>query len=100
MPRGPRDPAVTLPPPRGGEDGKARTEERALATHPADEIDVFHDGDVGKASRRLEPRPADEQGLVAVGETEQRDAQANAELDDTSEHRRRIKREALASRDI
>ena len=60
MPRGPRDPTVTLPPPRGGKDGKRRTEERALATHPADEIDVFHDGDLSKASYGLEARPPDE----------------------------------------
>ena len=56
--------------------------------HPPDEVDVFHDREIGKTSDGLEPFPPDEQRLVAVREAEERDAQPNAELDDAGERGR------------
>ena len=75
-----------------------RAEERAFAAHPADEIDVFHDREVGEAAGA--PRTASRRTNNAwspYGSPNSATRSAHAELDDAREHGRRIEREAEAA---
>ena len=99
MPERPADPAVALPPARGRDDAKRRAEQRPFLLDPPNEIDVFHDWQIGETPDGLESFPSHEQRLVAVREPEERDAQPHAELDQAGERGRRVQRETVTSRD-
>ena len=60
MPERPADPAVALPPARGRDEAKRRAEERTFLPDPPNEIDVFHDRQIGETPDGLETFPPDE----------------------------------------
>ena len=74
-------PAVPLPAARRGHGRQVRSKQPPMRPCAPDEIDIFHDRQVGVASELFEQLTPDEQCLIAVRQAEEPDAQPDADLD-------------------
>jgi len=93
------NPPETLPAPcRGDCHVRCAPEAPGFAKAP-DQVHVFHNRERGIPADGLERVAPDEDRLVAVGQVEQRDAEANAELDRARHDSRRVEREPETSED-
>lgn len=98
MARDATNPSVPFPPPRRGYCHIGCPEQAAGYVEPADEIDVFHDRQVGIPADRLEHITANEQPLIAVRQRERRHTSTNAHFDQSGDRARRIESEAETAR--
>jgi len=98
MPHRPADPPIPLPAPRRRDRRQRGAEQPPTRSKAPDEIDIFHDRQVGVPIERLERLAPDEQTLVTIRQRERANAQPHAELDRARRQRGRVERETKTAR--